>query len=304
MSGALEGKVAIVTGAGRGLGRAEALALAAHGARVVVNDPGVSLSGDATEDGPADQVVKEIIAAGGQAVANYADCSAWDQAEALVGQAREHFGRLDVLVNSAGILREKMFFNMPQKDWSDVVRVHLDGHAAPSHFAARYWRERFKSTGEGGGRIVNTTSEAGLYGATGQANYVAAKAAVAGLTLALSRELAGYGVTVNAISPRAATRMTEGMAAIPAQHNSADALMALVMDPGDIAQIVAFLASAEAAHINGQVLTTYAGKIELMEPWHAVAEQKLQVPWDLAGLKAATDRLFDGRSSTPSDLSA
>ena len=181
----LDGKVAIVTGSGRGLGRAEALYLAAHGASVVVNDPGVTLDGHPDSEAPAASVVSEIEAAGGRAVASQADCASWAGAESLVALALDTFGDLDIVVNSAGILRERMFFNMSHEEWHDVLRVQLDGHIMTVRYAAEHWRSRFKEHGTGGARVVNTTSEAGLYGAAGQASYVAAKAAAAALTIAL-----------------------------------------------------------------------------------------------------------------------
>ena len=199
--GRLDGRTAIVTGAGRGIGREEALLLAAQGAMVTVND----IDADA-----AAEVVDAITSAGGSAVASADDCSTWAGAEALVGGVIEHHGHLDVLVNNAGILRDAMSFSMTEQQWDDVIRVHLKGHFAPSHFAAAHWRERAKA-GEApvDGRIVNTASEAGLYGLAGQSNYATAKAGIAALTISLARELDKYGVTVNAIAPRARTRMTE-----------------------------------------------------------------------------------------------
>src|SRR5262245_21178992 len=170
----LDGKIAVVTGAGRGLGRAEALLLASQGAAIVVNDPGVSLSGEPTAESPADEVAREIEEQGGRAVASRADCAEWSGDESLVALAIDTFGDLDILVNSAGILRERMFFNMTHDEWHDVLRVQLDGHVMTARYAAQHWRTRYKTDGRGGGRIVNTTSEAGLYGAAGQASYVAA----------------------------------------------------------------------------------------------------------------------------------
>ena len=207
--GSLDGKVAIVTGAGRGLGRAHALLLAQEGAKVVVNDLGGEWDGTGTDNRPAQQVVDEIKAAGGEAAANYDSCSNWKGAEGLITQAIDTFGDLNILINNAGILRDKMSFNMDEADWDGVIDVHLKGHFAPSHFAAKYWRGKAKAGDQPYARIVNTASEAGLYGNAGQANYGAAKAGIAALTIVLARELKNYGVTVNAISPRARTRMTE-----------------------------------------------------------------------------------------------
>jgi NAD(P)-dependent dehydrogenase (short-subunit alcohol dehydrogenase family) len=266
---------------------------------VVVNDPGVTLEGAPSDEKPADEVVAAIQHAGGTAVASFADCAEWDAARGIVEQAIDTFGRLDILVNSAGILRERMIFNMSREEWSDVIRVQLDGHAMATRFAAEHWRTRFKESGTGGGRVVNTTSEAGLYGTAGQASYVAAKAGAAALTLALARELAPYGVTVNAISPRAATRMTAEIANTPPEHGDAAALMAVTMDPRDIACLVAHLASDDAAHISGQVFLTWDGKIELLETWHSVAAVERAVPWDVDGVAGAVGELLEGRPTTP-----
>ena len=202
--GSLDGKVAIVTGAGRGLGRSHALLLAEHGAKVVVNDLGGEWDGSGEDSRPAQQVVEEIKAAGGDAAANYDSAADWSGAEKLIRQAIDSFGGLDILINNAGILRDKMSFNMDESDWDSVINVHLKGHFAPSHHAARYWREKAKAGEALSARIVNTASEAGLYGNAGQANYGAAKAGIAALTIVMARELQRYGVTVNAISPRAA----------------------------------------------------------------------------------------------------
>src|SRR5580658_7554285 len=209
--GMLEGKTAIVSGAGRGIGREEALLLASEGAKVVVNDVGASRAGEGNDVHPAEQTVQDIKAAGGEALLNSSDVSSWAGAEALVAQAVDTWGKLDILVNNAGILRDKMSFNMDESDWDDVIRVHLKGHFAPTHHAAVYWRNRAKSGEEVTGRIINTSSEAGLYGNAGQANYGAAKAGIAALTWILARELGRYGVTSNAIAPRARTRMTENL---------------------------------------------------------------------------------------------
>ena len=200
--GLFDGKVAIVTGAGRGIGREEALLLAREGAAVVVNDLGGEATGEGADSRPAQQVVDEIVAAGGTAAANYDDCSSWAGAEAMVNQAVETFGGLDVLVNNAGILRDKMSFNMTEEEWDAVIKVHLKGHFAPSKFAASYWRAKSKETGEPvNAKIVNTSSESGLYGNAGQANYAAAKAGIASMTIVLARELSRFGVRVNAIAP-------------------------------------------------------------------------------------------------------
>src|SRR5713226_2922236 len=200
MGDRLKGKVAIVTGAGRGLGRAEALALAAEGARVVVNDLGGNVDGTGRDSGPADQVVAEITAAGGEAVANYGSVTSMEDGQRVVQQALDTFGRLDILVNNAGIIRNRMIFNMSEEEWDTVIAVHLKGHFTVTRFAAQVFRQQRS------GRIVNTSSEAGL-GGFGASNYAAAKEGITGLTRTLALELGRYGVTVNAIRPRAATRM-------------------------------------------------------------------------------------------------
>ena len=256
--GLLEGHATIVTGAGRGIGREEATLLAAEGARVVVNDV------DADE---AAAVVDEIRAAGGTAQVNTDDVSTWAGAESAVRQAVESYGRLDVLINNAGILRDAMSFSLEEAQWDAVIAVHLKGHAAMSHFAGAHWRERVKSGEEGvWGRIVNTASESGLYGLAGQINYAAAKAGIASMTIVLGRELKKYGVTVNAIAPRARTRMTEtvltGMEPAEGQFDE--------WDPANVAPVVAWLASADAADVSGQIFVVNGDKVHLMSGWHRV----------------------------------
>ena len=263
--GMLDGRTAIVTGAGRGIGRAEALLLAAEGARVVVNDRGAALEGGGTDTTVAQQVVGEITSAGGEAEANGDDVATWDGARDLVQQAIDRFGRLDILVNNAGILRDRMSFNMDEPDWDAVVKVHLKGHFAPSHFAAQHWRARAKA-GEAnvGGRIVNTSSEAGLFGSAGQANYAASKGGIVSLTWVLARELGRYGVTANAIAPRARTRMTENLGGgfMNADDGDFDP-----WDPANVAPVVAWLASDEAGDVNGQVFIVYGGQVHLVAPF-------------------------------------
>ena len=215
----LDGKVAIVTGAGRGIGREEALLLASEGAKVVVNDVGGALTGEGGDKHPAEEVADLIKSGGSDAAVNASDVSSWQGAKDLIDQAVDTFGQLDILVNNAGILRDKMSFNMDESDWDDVIRVHLKGHFAPAHHAAVYWRNRSKAGEDVYGRIINTSSEAGLFGNAGQANYGAAKGGIVSLTWVLARELERYGVTVNAIAPRARTRMTEDLFG---GHGSAD----------------------------------------------------------------------------------
>ncbi len=243
MSKLLEGRVAIVTGAGRGIGRAHALELAAQGAAVVVNDYGVSLAGEDTGETPAESVVSEIVAAGGRAVVNTADVADFEQAAAMVQQAVDAFGGLDILVNNAGFVRDRMLVNTSEEEWDAVIRVHLKGHFAPLRHAGAYWRAEAKAGRERAARVINTSSGAGLQGSVGQTTYSAAKAGIAAMTLVAAQEMGRYGVTVNAIAPVARTRMTEG-----AFDTSAMAL------PEDNSPIVAWLASAEAGDVTGRVI--------------------------------------------------
>jgi len=278
--GVLDGKVAIVTGAGRGIGRGEALALAAEGAAVVVND---------VEATAAEAVVHEITAAGGRAVAAGNDVASWSGAEAMVQEAVERFGRLDVLVNNAGILRDQMSFNLDEAAWDDVVRVHLKGHFAPTRFAAAYWRARAKEGDSSGGAVINTTSEAGLYGGTGQANYVAAKAGIAGMTIGLARELSRYGVRVNAVAPRARTRMTE---AVLGDFATAEEGTFDEWDPDNIGPVVAWLASDAAADVSGQVFVVVGGRMHRFRGWEMAAEIEQDHRWSVKEIEAQREELF------------
>jgi len=292
--GMLDGKTAIVTGAGRGIGREEALLLAAEGARVIVNDIGASRAGEGADVHPAEQTVQDIISAGGEAALNTDDVSSWAGAEALVAQAVNSWGKLDILVNNAGILRDKMSFNMEESDWDDTIRVHLKGHFAMSHFAAIHWRNRAKSGEEVSGRIINTASEAGLFGNAGQANYGAAKAGIAAMTIILGRELERYGVTVNAISPRARTRMTEDLFGemAKAEEGKFDAFA-----PENVAPLVAFLASDEAADVNGQNFVVFGGSVWVMQGWQPAGHIKRDSRWTPKELADNKSTLFATRSS-------
>jgi NAD(P)-dependent dehydrogenase (short-subunit alcohol dehydrogenase family) len=267
--GMLDGKVAIVTGAGHGIGRGHALELARHGATVVVNDLGGSVTGEgAGRD--ADLTVDIIRQRGGTAEANYADVSDPDQAEAMVAQAVGSFGQLDVLVNNAGIVRDGTIFNMSVDDFDAVIKVHLRGTWLPAKFAALHWRERNKETGERvNGRLINTVSGAGLVGNFGQSNYAPAKAAIASLTQTLSLELHKIGVTVNAVGPAAATRITATMPGAPAviEPDEIPDDEWNRMDPAVSSPLVAWLASDEADHVTGQVIRAVAENIILMEGW-------------------------------------
>jgi NAD(P)-dependent dehydrogenase (short-subunit alcohol dehydrogenase family) len=282
--GTLDGKTAIVTGAGRGIGRAEAMLLAAEGANVVVND----VDGD-----HAKAVVDEIVAAGGEALANNDDVASWSGAEAVVARTVAEWGQLDILVNNAGVIRDAMSFSISEEQWDDVARVHLKGHVACARFAGAHWRERAKS-GEPGvtGRIVNTASESGLYGLAGQINYATAKAGIASMTIVLARELQKYGVTVNAIAPRARTRMTEtvlqGMEAAPGEFDE--------WDPANIAPVVAWLASEDAADVSGQVFVVFANRLHLMSGWDLEQTVETDGCWTLDELRARKAALFGDRS--------
>jgi NAD(P)-dependent dehydrogenase (short-subunit alcohol dehydrogenase family) len=260
-----EGRICIVTGGGRGIGREYALMLADHGAQVVVNDLGGDRTGGGpgsatTGGGPAQQVVDEIAAAGGAAVANTDDISSWAGAQALVDQAVAVFGGLDVVVNNAGILRDRMLVNMSEEEWDSVIRVHLKGTFAVSRHAAAYWRDRTKAGESNDARIINTTSVSGIYGNMGQANYGAAKSGIAGLTIIAARELARYGVTVNAIAPGALTRMTEDL---PISDDVKAAL-----DPRWVAPVCVWLASKLSSDVTEQIVEVSGTNFAIAEGWH------------------------------------
>jgi NAD(P)-dependent dehydrogenase (short-subunit alcohol dehydrogenase family) len=291
--GMLDGKVAIVTGAGRGIGREEALLLASQGAKVIVNDVGASVKGEGGDKHPAEEVVELIKGGGSDAAVNASDVSSWQGAKELVAQAVDTFGQLDILVNNAGILRDKMSFNMEESDWDDVIRVHLKGHFAPSHHAAVYWRTRAKAGETFTGRIINTSSESGLFGNAGQANYAAAKGGIASLTWVLARELGRYGINVNSISPRARTRMTEDLFGEMAKAGDGFDKF----DPRNVAQLVAFLASDEAADVSGQNFIVYGGDIWVVGGHHPVGEVHRDSMWTPEELAEVKGELFKGISS-------
>ena len=260
----LAGKVAIVTGAGRGIGRAHALALAEAGARVIVNDLGAALSGEGHDVTPAQQVVEEIKAAGGEAAANAENVADFDGAERLVKQAIDQFGGLDILVNNAGILRDRMVVNMTEQEWDSVIAVHLKGHFAPTRHAAAYWRERSKAGDEVKGRVMNTSSPSGVFGNIGQSNYGAAKAGIAGFTIIVAQELHRYGVTVNCLAPNARTRMTEDTFDMGAPSEGFDPL-----DPSNMSPLVVALSADDAQNITGQVFHVWGGAINALQGWSA-----------------------------------
>lgn len=295
--GRFDGKVAIVTGAGRGIGRSEALLLAAEGAAVVVNDLGGETTGEGADQRPAQQVVDEITSAGGQADPNYDDIAAWSGGQALVAQAVDTFGGLDVLINNAGILRDKMSFNMDEAEWDAVINVHLKGHFTTSRFAAAYWRQTSKETGNPiGGAIVNTASESGLYGNAGQVNYAAAKAGIASMTIVMARELERIGVRVNAIAPVARTRLTETVAGgmLDAKEGDFDRFA-----PENAAAMAIWLASSDSEGINGQVFAVGGGKAQLLQGWRPATEVAATDVWSLDSLTAMRDALTGGH---PTDV--
>ena len=287
----LDGKVAIVTGAGRGIGREHALALARAGARVVVNDLGVSLAGEAAGDSPGAQVVEEIGAAGGEAVANGENVADFAAAARLVAHAVERFGRLDILVNNAGILRDRMLVNMEEGEWDTVIEVHLKGHFAPTHHAAAHWRDRSKAGDEVRARVINTSSPSGVFGNVGQANYGAAKAGIVGFTLIAAQELGRYGVTVNCLAPNARTRMTEAaFGEIPRPDDGFDPA-----DPANNSPVVVALCADEAQGITGQVFFVYGGAVNALRGWEAGDLFSSEGRWDPDELLAALrERYPDG----------
>ncbi|HTO58708.1 MAG TPA: SDR family NAD(P)-dependent oxidoreductase [Pseudomonadales bacterium] len=295
----LAGKVAIVTGAGRGLGREDALALAAEGARVIVNDIGVSVSGEGKDDSPAAAVVAEIKAAGGDAVTNYEDIADWNGAHRAIEHAYDKFGRLDILVNNAGVLRDRMNFNMAEDEFDLVLKVHCKGHFAMTRHACARWREAAKhGGGTTFGRVINTSSEAGLMGSAGNSNYAMAKAAIAALTISIAREMGKYGVTANFIAPRARTRMTDTMPnhdMFAKPESGFDAF-----NPAWPAQLITFLASDAAADINGQGFIVWGGDVALVKGWHQVNQiSKAGAAFSARDLIERKDELFGTLSRQP-----
>jgi NAD(P)-dependent dehydrogenase (short-subunit alcohol dehydrogenase family) len=287
--GSLDGRVAIVTGAGRGIGRSTALLLASEGASVVVNDLGGAVDGSGADAGPAQLVVDEITEAGGKAVASGADISSHEQAEELIKTAISEFGRLDVLVNVAGILRDRMIFNMSEQEWDDVIRVHLKGSFNTSKFAAAHWRSLREENAQN--RIINFTSVSGLHGAPGQPNYAAAKMGIVGLTWSCANALAKYGVTCNAISPAAATRMTDS---IPTERRRTDRPSDddLRRSPDNVAKVVAYLATERSGWLNGRIVHSAGFEVSLYNNAAPVVRIVGQEPWDLDDLAAQVERSF------------
>jgi NAD(P)-dependent dehydrogenase (short-subunit alcohol dehydrogenase family) len=296
--GLLDGRVAIVTGAGRGLGCQEALALAKEGARVIVNDIGTSVSGEGKDQGPAQSVVEEIKKSGGEAIANTEDIASWAGAQRTIEQAYDTWGRHDILVNNAGVLRDRMSFNMSEEEFDLVLRVHCKGHFAMTHHACRRWREAAKGGGQLSARVINTSSEAGLMGTAGNSNYGMAKAAIASLTISIAREMGKYGVTSNFIAPRARTRMTDTMPNASMFAKPETGLDAF--SPEWPAQLVVFLASDEAADINGQGFIVWGGAVTLVQGWHQVGHIAQADRGFTAGdFAARKEELFKDRPKQP-----
>lgn len=293
--GALDGRVAVITGAGRGIGREHALLFAAEGAKVVVNDLGAALDGSGDDRTPAQQVVDEIRAAGGEAIANGDDVADWEGGKRLIDAAVEAFGDLHVLINNAGILRDRVIVNMTEEDWDSVIHVHLKGHFVPTRHAAAYWRERSKAGEEVRASIVNTSSTSGLLGNPGQANYGAAKAGIAAFTVIAAQELGRYGVRVNAIAPAARTRMTEmtpGLSDIvkaPGDESQFD-----VWDPANVSPLVAYLAT-EGCELTGRVFFVQGGTVRNFQNWTMTETIDRPVRWTVEELAAEVGKL-DGQA--------
>jgi NAD(P)-dependent dehydrogenase (short-subunit alcohol dehydrogenase family) len=290
--GALDGRVAVITGAGRGLGREHALLFAAEGARVIVNDLGGGPDGSGSDASPAEQVAAEIRARGGLAVANTADITTAEGADSLVRQAVDEFGALHVLVNNAGILRDRTIVNMTDAEWDDVIRVHLRGHFMPTRAAARYWREQSKAGATLQPSLINTTSTSGLFNNPGQANYGAAKTGIATLTMIAQRELGRYGVKANAVAPAARTRLTLATPGI------SDAILSVPeegfdpMDPANVSPFVAYLATADCP-IRGRVFFVAGGAVHLFQPFALIDSISKDGTWTVAELQEKAARLAD-----------
>jgi NAD(P)-dependent dehydrogenase (short-subunit alcohol dehydrogenase family) len=284
-AGLCENRVVVITGAGQGIGRAHALAFAAAGAKVVANDLGGTRDGTGSSTGPAQTVVDEITASGGAAVANTDDVSTWDGAERLIGAAVETFGGLDVLVNNAGILRDRMIATMTEHDWDAVVAVHLKGTAGPLHHAARYWRARSKAGQPNDARVINTTSPSGLFGNAGQGNYGAAKAGIGALTVITAAELGRYGVTVNAVAPTAFTRLTADIDVVTTGWADLD------LGPETISPLVVWLGSPASREVTGRIFSLFNNTITVLEGWVNGPSASNPTRWDPADLTEVVPEL-------------
>jgi NAD(P)-dependent dehydrogenase (short-subunit alcohol dehydrogenase family) len=295
MAGICEGRVVIVTGAGRGIGRGHALEFARQGAKVVVNDLGAELDGSGSSLGPAGEVVDAIRAAGGEAIANGDDVADWEGAGRLVRAALDAFGRLDVVVNNAGFLRDRMFVSSSEEEWDAVIRVHLKGHFCVSRHACEHWRAQSKAGQPIDARIINTSSGAGLQGSVGQSAYSAAKAAIAALTLVQAAELERYGITANAIAPSARTRMTEVVfaEAMAAPESGFD-----IAAPENIAPLVVWLGSAESRDVTGRCFEISGGKLSIADGWRQGPEIDRGKRWEPDEVGAAVHELL-GKAVPP-----
>jgi len=287
--GALEGRVAIITGAGRGLGREHALLFAAEGAKVVVNDLGGDMHGDGGDLSPAMQVVEEIRAMGGTAVVNGENVADWEGARRMVQQAVEEFGDLHVLVNNAGILRDRVIINMTEAEWDSVIAVHLKGHFAPTHHAAVYWREQTKAGREVQASLVHTTSTSGLFANPGQANYDAAKSGIATFSQVCAKELARYGVRSNAIAPGARTRLTEATPGLSQVVQAPDDGFD-VWDPANVAPFVAYLATADCT-ITGECFMVQGGRVQRVQSWARAESIQRDERWTVEALRGEASQL-------------
>jgi len=282
--GALDGRIAVITGAGRGIGREHALLFAREGAKVVVNDLGGSADGVGADAGPAQQVVDEIRAQGGEAVANTDDCADWEGGQRLIRTAIDTFGGLDVLVNNAGILRDRMLTNMSEEEWDSVIHVHLKGHFVPLRHAATYWRERSKAGEPVNASVINTSSTSGLFGTAGQTNYGAAKTGIATLTIISQMELERYGVRVNAIAPAAATRLTATIPGAAERNEEREQLAFNPFEPGNVSPFVAYLATADCP-IKGRVFFVVGGTVALFQPFSIVDRIDTDHRWTVDELR-------------------
>ncbi len=296
-----EGRVAVITGAGRGIGREHALMLASHGAKVVVNDLGANADGTGADAGPAHEVVDLIRGMGGEAVVNGSDISDMDGAKALIDQAIGTFGGLDIVINNAGILRDRMVFSMTEEDWDSIMKVHLKGTFATTHYASAYWREQVKAGNPVDGRVINTSSPSGIYGNVGQTNYGAAKAGIAAFTVIAAQELVRYGVTVNCIAPAALTRLTAGLSGAAADNPE----LAEALSPRWISVIVTWLASAEAKNVTGRVFDVRGRDLAVAETWvKGPVGRQTDDPADLAPVVAdlmARARLNSDMNGDPAE---
>jgi NAD(P)-dependent dehydrogenase (short-subunit alcohol dehydrogenase family) len=288
--GALDGRVAIITGAGRGIGREHALLFASEGAKIVVNDLGGAIDGSGDDRSPAEQVVDEIKGMGGEAIANADNVADWEGGKRLIDSAVEAFGDLHVLVNNAGILRDRVLINMTEDEWDSVIHVHLKGHFVPTRHAAAYWREQSKAGKEVKASVINTSSTSGLIGNPGQANYGAAKAGIAAFTVITAQELTRYGVRVNAIAPAARTRMTENTPGLSDVVKAPESGAFDVWDPANISPLVAYLAT-EGCPATGKVFFVQGGTIRLFQPWNMADTIDQPDRWTVAQLETEMGKL-------------